>query len=95
MERRELHQVIEAVPLDCSRIRVTFENGMSGEFDCSPYMTEKYWAKLASPAFFKQVKVECGTLCWPNDIDIDPEEIWEDCHFDTDYKSLILRASRP
>ena len=65
--------------MDDSRIRVSFENGMGGVFDCAPYLKDKYWASLANPAFFRQVRVDCGTLCWPNDIDIDPEEVWEDC----------------
>ena len=33
---------------------------------------------MATPTYFRQVKAEYGTLCWPNDIDIDPEEVWED-----------------
>ena len=74
-----LHQVITAVPVDERRIRVSFENGVDGVFDCSPYMSDRYWASLNNPSFFRQVRVDCGTLCWPNDIDIDPEEVWEDC----------------
>lgn len=74
-----LHQVVAATPLDDRRIRVSFENGVGGTFDCSPYFKDKYWACLANPAFFRQVRVDCGTLCWPNDIDIDPEEVWDDC----------------
>ena len=74
-----LHQVITAVPIDERRIRVSFENGVEGVFDCSPYMSDRYWASLNNPSFFRQVRVDCGTLCWPNDIDIDPEEVWEDC----------------
>lgn len=77
-----LHQVVAAQPLDETTIRVAFENGATGVFDCSPYMEDSYWKDLRIPAFFRQVKAECGTLCWPNDIDIDPEEIWEDTVFD-------------
>ena len=77
-----LHQVVSAVPLDDSKIKVTFETGATGVFDCAPYMADRYWHDLNTPAFFRQVRAECGTLCWPNDIDIDPEEIWEDTVFD-------------
>ncbi len=65
--------------MDEKRIRVSFENGVEGVFDCSPYMSDRYWERLNNPSFFRQVRVECGTLCWPDDIDIDPEEAWEDC----------------
>ena len=74
-----VHQVVAATPLDGMQVRVSFDNGVGGIFDCSPYVKDKYWASLANPVFFRQVRVDCGTLCWPNDIDIDPEEVWEDC----------------
>ncbi len=74
-----LHQVIKAEAVDDKRVRVSFENGVQGLFDCSSYMTDRYWDSLNNPSIFRQVRVECGTLCWPNDIDIDPEEVWEFC----------------
>jgi hypothetical protein len=74
-----LHQVITAEAVDDKRVRVSFENGVQGLFDCSSYMTDRYWDSLNNPSIFRQVRVECGTLCWPNDIDIDPEEVWEFC----------------
>ena len=74
-----LHQVITAEPVDDKRVRVSFENGVQGLFDCSSYMTDRYWDSLNNPSIFRQVRVECGTLCWPNDIDIDPEEVWVFC----------------
>ena len=74
----ELHSVLTVNPVDDTHLRVSFDNGVVGIFDCSPYMKEKYWASLNSPAYFRQVKAEYGTLCWPNDIDIAPEDVWED-----------------
>ena len=74
----ELHQVMSAEPLDDTHVRVSFDTGDIAIFDCEPYMREKYWACLKSPAYFRQVKAEYGMLCWPNDIDIAPEDVWED-----------------
>lgn len=74
----ELHQVISAKPLDGLKVFVTFENGVNGVFDCAYLTEDPYWAKLKSPAFFRQVRAECGTLCWPEDIDVAPESVWED-----------------
>ena len=73
-----LHQVMTVDVVDDVRVRVSFENGVVGVFDCSEYMRDPYWAALRNPSYFRRVKVECGTLCWPNDIDIAPEDIWED-----------------
>jgi len=88
--REVLHQVMTAVPVDDTRVRVSFENGLTGVFDCAPYMRESYWHRLREPAYFRQVKAECGTLCWPNDIDVAPEDVWEECAFDVDAKRASL-----
>ena len=74
----ELHQVVAAEPLEGFRVLVSFENGVRGFFDCEYLTKDPYWAKLKSPAFFRQVRAECGTLCWPEDIDVAPESVWED-----------------
>ena len=74
----DLHQVMSAEAIDNTHVRVLFDTGESGLFDCAPYMKESYWSSLRSPSYFRQVKVECGMLCWPNDIDIAPEDVWED-----------------
>jgi len=84
--REVLHQVMTAVPVDDTHVRVSFENGISGVFDCAPYMKESYWQCLSEPSYFRQVKAEYGTLCWPNDIDVAPEDVWEECVFDEDAK---------
>ncbi len=68
--------VDRARPLDDKRIEVVYRNGMLGVFDCAPYFKDPFWKKLSEPAFFNQVRVEGGTLTWPNDIDIAPEEVW-------------------
>ena len=65
-----------AKPIDNNRIEVTFTNGISGIFDCTPYISDPFWSRLSEPSFFMQVRVEGGTLTWPNDIDIAPEEVW-------------------
>ena len=42
-------------------------------------MEDPYWARLKTPAYFRQVKAECGTLVWPGDLDVAPESVWERC----------------
>ena len=74
----ELHSVIDATPLDGMHVQVVFDNGVKGVYDCSYLVKDPYWEKLRSPAFFRQVRAECGTLCWPEDIDVPPESVWKD-----------------
>ena len=68
--------VKHAKPIDNNRVEVIFQNGTMGVFDCTPYLSDPFWKSLSEPAFFSQVRVEGGTLTWPNDIDIAPEEVW-------------------
>lgn len=74
----EYELVREATPLEGGRIDITFRDGKRGVFDCTPYFSESYWKRLSDPAFFKLVHVDYGTLTWPDDIDIAPEEVWRD-----------------
>ena len=47
-----LHQVVKAEPMDDRLVKVSFENGAVGIFDCSPYFKENYWSQLRDPVFF-------------------------------------------
>ena len=42
-----LHQVVKAEPVDDRHVRVSFENGAVGIFDCSPYFKDDYWGLCA------------------------------------------------
>lgn len=46
-------------------------------FDCKPLLSDPFWNRLSDPAFFRLVRVAYGTLVWPDDIDIAPEDVWE------------------
>lgn len=70
--------VSQVEPLENGRLAVVFRGGKQGIFDCKPYFTDPYWKRLADPSFFKLVHVDYGTLTWPNEIDIAPEEVWRD-----------------
>ena len=72
----ELNQVTSAEAVDGSKVRVAFENGVEG---LAPYMAGKHWERLNEPVFFRQVRGAWGTLCWPGESDIDPEEVWDGC----------------
>lgn len=72
-----LHNITNAKPLPGYKVHVVFDTGESGVFDCSPYLSHPYWKRLSDPAFFQLVRAEYGTLVWPDDIDIDSEDVWE------------------
>ncbi len=54
-------------------LEIYFTNGDSGNLQLSKYLSlTGYFAPLAQQDFFQQVFVDHGTLCWPNNIDLDP-----------------------
>jgi len=72
-----LHDIVEASPLEDYKVAVVFGNGERGVFDCSRHLNRPYWRPLNDNAFFRQVRVDCGTLVWPDDIDVGQEDVWE------------------
>jgi Protein of unknown function (DUF2442) len=64
------------------RVMLTFTDGSSGEVDLAPLIFDEgagVFAALRDPALFAQVNVdrEAGTICWPNDLDLDPDVLYE------------------
>lgn len=66
----------DAKAIDDHRVSVTFDDGTTGVFDCRPYFEMGYYRSLRNPAFFRCVRVSCGALAWPNDIDIGADDVW-------------------
>ena len=60
---------------------VEFDDGSSGEIDLSCYLARgPVFSVLADVGLFMQVRIEGGTLSWPNGADIAPERIYEMIH---------------
>lgn len=71
-------KTVSAKPLPDYKVAVVFNNGMDGVFDCKYLLDYETSAALADYAVFSQVRAEHGTLCWPGDIDVAPETVWEE-----------------
>jgi hypothetical protein len=58
--------------------RVVFDDGKGGEVDFSEYMGRgPVFEPLRNTSFFKNAKIEGGTISWPNGADIAPETLYE------------------
>jgi hypothetical protein len=55
-----------------------FDDGTSGEVDLAPYLDRgPIFKPLADIAYFKEFRLEGGTLAWANGADIAPERLYE------------------
>jgi hypothetical protein len=68
-------RVTAAEPLGDYRLRVTFNDGVTREVDCSFLLRGELGVPLRDPAYFRQVRVdeEARTVVWPNGLDPAPE----------------------
>ena len=73
----QLHFVTEAVPCGGYNIRVVFDTGETGVFDCEYLTTDPYWSGLKDAALFNTARAEYGTIVWDGNIDVAPESVWE------------------
>jgi Protein of unknown function (DUF2442) len=69
----ELVRVTEVEPLEKYVLRISFDDGKELEVDVEEFLRGPVFESVREdPALFHQVRVESGTIVWPNGADIDP-----------------------
>ena len=58
------------------RLLLTFTNGEKGVFDCRPLLEFGVFRELQDEAYFRQARVEGGTVVWPHEQDICPDTLY-------------------
>ena len=69
----------EARPIADFVLRVRFLDGTEGVVDMIRLVhseTAGVFRALADPAVFRQVRVECGAVTWPGDLDLAPDAMY-------------------
>jgi hypothetical protein len=70
--------VVSVRPLDDYKLELVFENNEKKIFDVTPYLNRGVFQKLRDKDYFKKVKVSFDTVEWPDEIDLEPEVLYED-----------------
>jgi len=66
-------------PLPGFRLRVEFEDGVSGVVDLSGELFGEMFEPLRDEAYFRQVGLdEFGVICWPNGADLAPDALHQE-----------------
>jgi hypothetical protein len=74
-----LKDIVEAQIIEGYRVRLCFEDDVSGELDLSELIDFKgVFEPLRDPAVFAKLAVstDLGTICWPNGADLDPDVLY-------------------
>jgi hypothetical protein len=74
-----LKDIVAVQPLEDYRLQLHFEDGVSGVVDVAELISfTGVFAPLLEREYFMRVRVnpEIGTICWPNDADLDPDVLY-------------------
>ncbi len=73
----QLVRVKAVKPLDRFRVDVLFTDGSRREINLEPYLRGPIFEQIRNDtALFHSMRVEGGTIVWPNGADIDPDVLY-------------------
>jgi hypothetical protein len=71
-------RVTSVTPTDDYKLYLTFSNGERRVFDATALLRFPVFKPLENKQFFKSVRVEYGTVAWPQDIDYCPDTLYRE-----------------
>jgi len=72
-----MESVIRVIPKDEYLLELWFNTGDHRLFDARPYLQRGVFTRLQNLALFKQAYVALDTVCWPGNLDIAPETLFD------------------
>lgn len=72
-----MERVINAIPKNDFSLEIEFNTGEKRRFDARPYLDRGIFQRLQDERLFMQAYVALDTVCWPGDLDIAPETLYD------------------
>ncbi len=72
-----METVIQVRAREDFHLELKFNTGELRLFDARPYLEKGVFRRLKDPAQFRQAYVAFGTVCWPGNLDIAPETLYD------------------
>ena len=72
-----MQSVTKVVPTEDYHLLVTFNTGETKVFDARPYLERGVFTRLKDKQLFNQAYVAYDTICWPGNLDIAPETVYD------------------
>ncbi|MEN6356241.1 MAG: DUF2442 domain-containing protein [Armatimonadota bacterium] len=75
-----MHKAVLVEPLTEYRLRLSFDDGLTGEVDLSNMVGKGVFEVLADPVEFAKVYIDhdTHTVAWPGEIDLCPDTLYEE-----------------
>ena len=72
-----MERAINAIPKNNFSLEIEFNTCEKRLFDARPYLTKGIFQRLQDERLFMQAYVALDTVCWPGDLDIAPETLYD------------------
>lgn len=72
-----MEAVTRVVSHDDFSLELWFSTGDHRLFDARPYLNRGVFVRLQDISLFRQAFVALDTVCWPGDLDIAPETLYD------------------
>jgi hypothetical protein len=77
VKTKVMEHVTRVIARDDFQLELMFDTGELKVFDVKPYLDKCAFQRLRDVKLFKQAYVGGGTVCWPQDLDIAPETLYD------------------
>ena len=84
--------VTKVKPLILYHLLLTFENNEEKIFNLNPYLNLGKFKELKNEKLFKTVRISFDTIEWENELDLDPEILYNEAYNKSEERNKAILA---